>query len=128
MSDSYTYTWIHDNPLENIITEINEHLIFLQENNYISRKLFNVLYVNDARMGSLRILLKVHKKKFSVRPIINYRGHPTSILCEMFDLLLKPFVAECESYIKDSQNLIHDTKDKKFPKNSKLFSCDFESL
>ncbi len=41
---------------------------------------------------------------------------------------MQPFVKKTSSYIQDSQNLIQITRNKKFPSNSKLFSCDFEGL
>lgn len=71
---------------------------------------------------------KLHKKEFSVRPIINYKDHPTTNLCIILDFLLRPHVMKSKSYIKDSQNLIQKTLDLEFPSNSKLISCDFESL
>ena len=46
----------------------------------------------------------------------------------MIDLVLQPFVFSCESYLKDSQNLIQKSLDLVFPSDSKLYSCDFESL
>ena len=70
----------------------------------------------------------MHKKKLGFRPIINCRSHPTSLLCLLVDCVLQPFVKNSDSYIQDSQNLIQKSAYTSFPVNSKLYSCDFESL
>jgi hypothetical protein len=82
----------------------------------------------NAKLGSFRILPKLHKNKFGIRPIINCKDHPTSNLAFLMDVILQPFVKNSESYIQDSQNLIQKIGNQKFPIGSRLFSCDFESL
>ena len=43
-------------------------------------------------------------------------------------MILQPFIRSLITFILDSQNLIQLTENLTFPINSKLFSCDFESL
>ncbi len=50
--------------------------------------------------------MKIHKNKFSTRPIINCRSHPTENLSSIIDTILKPIIVLTKSYIQDSQNLL----------------------
>ena len=89
----------------------------------------NRLIVNNSQLGKFRILCKLHKDKFGVRPIINNNNHPTSQLCELIDLLLQPIIQNTESYLRDSQNLMQKCKYLRFVDNKLfLYSMDFESL
>ena len=85
-------------------------------------------FSTPTRFGTFRFLPKLHKDKFSLRPIINYKYHLTFYLCSLIDFILRPFVIQCDSYIKDSQDLIIKTQSLKLTKDHKLYSCDFESL
>jgi hypothetical protein len=80
-------------------------------------------YIDDSKLGSFRLLAKLHKPKFSWRPIINCKNHPNSKICNLLDQLLRPIVTKTETYIKDSQNLIQKTKDMVFKKIIRLFCC-----
>ena len=83
----------------NIKNEINESLFNLCCESKISNRLFKILELdNTCKLGSIRILPKIHKKKFGVRPTINYRKHPTSDLCALIDKLIRPFVCESSSF------------------------------
>ena len=120
---------IDENPLDKIISEINDNLGYLLNSCLISKKLHNLLLADSySKLGSIRILPKLHKEKFSIRPIISYKNHPTNNICVLFDLIIKPIFSKMESFIKDSQNLIRDSIDLTFDKNAKLYSCDFDSL
>ena len=52
------------------------------------------------------MLPKLHKEKFSCRPIINCINHPTSKVCSFIDLFLKPIVSKLKTVIKNSQDLL----------------------
>ena len=49
-------------------------------------------------------------------------------IAALIDKLLRPFVCKSSSFLKDSQHLMQDVEDKKFPLDSVLISGDFESL
>lgn len=131
LNNDNIYEQIERNPIGEIKQKISMTLFELWENKYISKELKNKLF-NDKieyKIGKFRFLPKLHKEKFSVRPIINYKDNPTSNLCLLIDLILRPLVYKMESYIKDSQNLIQKTLDVAFKEeNILLYSCDFESL
>ena len=44
------------------------------------------------------------------------------------DLILRPFVVKCESFLKDSQHLLQETLDLYVPEGFSLISGDFDSL
>ena len=126
LNDITTYKKIESNPLEDIINNVNESLNNLLDNNHISEDLYKLLVVKEAKLGNFRLLPKIHKEKFGVRPIISYKNNPTNNLCKLLDRIIRPFVEKSSSYIKDSQNFIQKNINKKYPKNAKIFSlCCF---
>ncbi len=62
---------------------------------------------DNYKLGSFRLLAKLHKPSFSWRPIVNCRNHPTSKISNLMENLLKPLVQLTGTVLKDSQNLIH---------------------
>lgn len=131
LNNSDTYEKIAYNPIGEIKNKIGRELFIIYENKYISKKLYKKLFDDDFeyKLGKFRYLPKIHKNKFSIRPIINYKDNPTSNLCILMDLLLRPFVYKMESYIKDSQNLIQKCENLKIESSDIfIYSCDFESL
>ena len=48
------------NTLDDVIIHINKTLICLVDTNYISKRLFNSLYLKNCKEGSFRILAKLH--------------------------------------------------------------------
>ena len=86
------------------------------------------MFSNSTKLGTLRLLPKLHKDKFSCRTIINCRNHPTSTLSLLINIILQPLVQSRNSYIKDSQQLLQDSLDLQLTQDTQLYSCDFESL
>ena len=68
----------------------------------IEKKLGNQLIVKNSKLGSLRLLAKLHKKELGFRPIINSLKHPTSLICLLLDIILQPFVKNNDSYSEGS--------------------------
>lgn len=135
LEDTNTYKKLENNPLENSISFINDQLFKLKENKMIPKEIYNKLIVdNSYKLGSFRILLKIHKSKFGLRPIINCKNNITSKLCLLMELILKPIVVNTETYLQDSQHLIqlcesiNNDKNIDLSKDTYLYSCDFESL
>jgi hypothetical protein len=68
--------------------------------------LFNNLKISgSSRLGSIRLLPKLHKEKFSVRAIINCINHPTEKR-KFVDSFLKPIVSDLPTVLKDSQDIL----------------------
>ena len=131
LNDSLTYLKLSENPLSNTVSKINNSIEALLNNKSISLKIYKKLILdpNLCKLGKFRILPKIHKQKFSTRPIINCIHHPTEKLCLFIDCICKFYVFQANSILKDSQNLLQICNNFSF--NSKevfLYSCDFESL
>jgi len=126
--DTPDFEQISYDPLEEIKLKIKNNLDDLFQNDDISLKLLDFLSLENSKLGNYRVLMKIHKNKFSTRPIINCRSHPTENLSWLVDTLLKPLIVLTESYIQDSQNLLQKTKDRIFEPNCEIYSCDFEGL
>ncbi len=129
VSNANVYKRLNNNPLNETKSKIIESLTNLRDNGHISSRLFNQIYPKDnSKLGKFKILAKLHKKKFGIRPIINSIGHPTEGLSKFIDLFLQPYIQNSESYIKDSQNVLQNCEKLKVKENYFLYSCDFESL
>jgi hypothetical protein len=86
----------------------------------------NKLLAKNAKLGKLRNLVKLHKTKFGIRPIINNTNHITSQRSKLVDLIIQPILQNTSTYLKDSHDLIIDLiidSTTVF-----LYSMDFESL
>lgn len=128
LNDIGTYSRLDSDPLERTIRNVNNSLANLLDENHISNELYKLLKIEKAKLGNFRLLPKIHKEKFSVRPIISYKNNPTNNLCKLLDKIIRPFVEKSYSYIKDSQNFIQKNLGKKYPKNGKIFTFDVVSL
>jgi hypothetical protein len=111
---------INYDPLDSIITKINNSLTNLFKQKQIDKKLYKKLFLipKNCKLGKIRILPKLHKNKFGIRTIINSTNHPTSKLCKLIEVILGPHVKKLPSYIQDSQNLIQDCYKLHIPNNT----------
>ena len=87
LSNTSIYLPLFNDPLESTSLNIKESLELLLFNKDISKRLYNNLLVKNPKIGKFRILPKLHKSKFSCRPIINCVDHPTSLICLFIDVL-----------------------------------------
>jgi hypothetical protein len=122
------YVKLDRNPLSEVILTIQKTLSYLKDHGHISDRLFKNLIPIENKLGKFKILAKIHKDKFSVRPIINNIDHPTSLLSQFIDLVFQPFVKNSSSYLKDSQHLLQECESLYIDKKWNKYSCDFESL
>jgi len=128
-SNSFVYKKLNTNPLQETINKIIVSLSNLKDSGHISNRLFNLICPKvSSKLGKFKILAKLHKTKFGIRPIINSIGHPTEPLSNFLDKFLQPFIKTSESYIRDSQNVLQNCVNLKVKNNYFLYSCDFESL
>ena len=127
LSDIKVYKELDYDPLEESIDSVTIELNELFLNRKISNRLRKSIKING-KLGSFRILPKIHKSTFSTRPIFNYKGQFLNDLCYLLDFLIRPYVMNSESYIKDSQNLIQKIKNLKIPEDFIIATADFISL
>ena len=128
LSDTKTYSKIHTNPLNDTIYEVKKILYSLQKEKQLNIDL-SKLVPKVPRLGNFRVLAKLHKENFGIRPIINNKKHITSQICKLIDLIIKPVLYKTKTYLKDSQHLIQKCEDLNFnDSNLFLYTMDFESL
>jgi hypothetical protein len=120
LSKDDNYISLPSDPISSSFSDINNILHFLHIEKHISLKLYKSLKLDlsSCKTGSFRALPKIHKSKFSIRPIINCVGHLTSNLCYLIDIILKPFVIYSASYLKDSQQLLQEAENLVIPPSS----------
>ena len=128
LCDETTYSELTINPLKHVMLELNNNLNDLIVNRQLNISIKKLLPLRP-KLGKFRILAKLHKDKFGIRPIINNTNHPTSQLCKLVDMIIQPILRNTETFIKDSQHLLQKCN-KLVIENSEvyLYSMDFESL
>ncbi len=108
-SNKNVYKKLNSNPLQDTKNKIEKSLNDLRVKGHISKRLFDLICPkNCCKLGKFKILAKLHKSKFGIRPIINSIGHPTECLSKFVDQFLQPFIKNSESYIKDSQYVLQN--------------------
>ncbi len=128
------YKKLDINPLYNTTEKIKTKINHMNNHGHISNQLHNQIQKGliDCRLGKFKIMPKIHKEKFGIRPVISTIKHPTSILCLLIDLIIQPFVTKNVTYLKDSTNLIQELDNINLDgydlKDINIYSMDFESL
>jgi hypothetical protein len=128
LNDKKNFIEIEENPLQSIELMIADKLLDLYNNKNISKKMYDKLFKFNSKLASFRVLPKLHKEKFSSRPIVNNINTPTEKLSILIDFLLQPFVKSMDSFIQDSQHLLQLLNDIRLEDNMKIYSLDFDSL
>ena len=131
LMDTKTYKELNESP-QFLVVQKTKNLIYdLNLHGHITDKLLKIFNSNILckRLANFRILIKLHKTKFGIRPLINCSNITISIITKFIDFYIKPYILNNFSYIKDSQNLIQKLNHKKIENNNSfLHSADFESL
>ena len=128
--DATIYSNISFNPHFFLLDKCRKTLSSNFSNCHISHDLFKKLNscITDKKLPSFRILPKVHKPKFGIRPLVNCSFSVTSPISKFASFYLNNLVLKYKIILKDSQNFIQISKDICFNKNSKLYTSDFVSL
>jgi len=92
LNDINTYEEIFHNPFDEIQEKIKVSLRDLFYRGEISKRLCNNLFEPNAKLGSFRILPKLHKNKFGSRQLINSIRHMTSRISLFLNFLMMPIV------------------------------------
>ena len=126
-----TYKAVNENEVKSIFDQVNFKLNNLYMNKDISKELKSKLILEDIKdysVGKFRILAKIHKKDFNIRPIINCGNNFTYKISLFIHLLINPHVQSLTHILKDSQELLQKLENFKSNNSLHLYSCDFESL
>ena len=130
LNSNNTYEKLESDPLKATLNILKSEMDSLNKNGHISDTLFKHLNFEKCKLGKFKIMPKIHKNKFGIRPIIASINHPTSLLSFVIDFIFQPLIIKNETYLKDSQNLIQFCEDLKLDNLNELEigTADFESL
>jgi hypothetical protein len=109
LSDSNFYTEVTEDLTSLHNREVQNLIQSLLDNDEITEKCADYLYIEKPRTPQLYLLPKIHKNKFPVpgRPIVSGNSSPTERLSQLADYFLQPLVAETPSYVKDTTDFIN---------------------
>jgi hypothetical protein len=124
------YVKIDLDPLNDSCNYINETLHNLYKNKNISLKLYNKLKVNKlkCKVGSFRILPKVHKKDLALRLICASCSWLTYLPSKYIAYTLQPILKSLPSYIDDSATLVRLLETLQTSVYDQLVTADVKSL
>ena len=130
LNEKNFYSKIDQDPSSLVLKESQDLIKKLNKSNHISEQLALIILKNlkDKKLPRFRLLPKLHKTKFGIRPIINCSKTTLEVISKTIDFYMKPLAAQHFTCLKDSQNLIQLTEKLIFTEKSKLFTADFESL
>lgn len=71
------------------------------------------LKTTKARTPELCLLPKIHKKTTPTpgRPIVSGNGSPTEKISAFVDFIMKPYVPQIKSYVRDSSHVLEQLAD-----------------
>ena len=79
-------------------------------------------------MAKMYLLIKVHKKNFPGRPVVNQIGDPTYNMCKVLTDILNPLDEGCESFISNSFELKDVLRGIEINEKSRMKSLDVNAL
>jgi len=95
---------------------------------YLAKFLLRPQIMKEFKIGKFYILPKIHKPKFSGRPIVNCIETFTSFTSRLVDKLLQPIMKSFRTFIQDSNELILHLDSMKFQKDVVFFTADVVNL
>ena len=129
LADNNIYKKLDYDPTQDSFNLICNLLKMLINSKDLSKSLANKLIPKNFKCGTFRILPKLHKSKFGIRPIINCKNHLTSHISLLIQIILQPLIIKQPSYLKDTQELLQICENLSISSSEVfLYSCDFESL
>ena len=128
LDDKDTYTKLDNNPLAACRSKIVAMLNMLLINKSIDLETFNSLIPKEPRLGLFYGLLKLHKDKLGLRPIVSQIGHPTRQINIYLHNKLEIITREALTAIKNSYELTKQLKEIEYSPNLVLITADISSL
>ena len=116
------------NPLETSCKKIKAMLNMLYDKKLIDLITFNKLIPKNTRLGLFYGLLKLHKEKLGLRPIISQIDHPTRQINIYLHNKLEIITKEAFTAIPNSYELTQLLKQVKYNPNLVLITADITSL
>ena len=95
---------------------------------HIDDKTIAYLTPKDPKPGRFYFLPKIHNESNPGRHIVSANGHPTEKISKFIDFLLRPFVENLLSHIKDTTDYLKKMENLTIPENITLVSMDVTYL
>jgi hypothetical protein len=95
LPNNSTYKVLNDSEFDLIHEKINSTLNNLYENNHLNKVVVDKIKLSSSANyapDKFRILSKIHKKEFGIRPIVNCSNNLTRKLCILIHTMINPNV------------------------------------
>ncbi|XP_011858350.1 PREDICTED: uncharacterized protein LOC105555909, partial [Vollenhovia emeryi] len=128
LEDTNTYTTVTKNPINKIITNLNQHLNNWLKRGYITRQQYLHMHTNDGILPRAYGLPKIHKPNVPLRIIVSSLDTPLYNISSFLHSILHHSLPTGEYSIKDSFSLVNKLQNKSIPPGFSLISLDVISL
>jgi hypothetical protein len=128
LSDCRFYDKIDSDPTLDFTQKITRALEAMHARGHIDDKTMEYLTPEDPKPGRFYLLPKIHKQDNPGRPIVSANGHPTENILESIDFILRPFVENLPSHIKDTTHYLKKMENLTIPEHISLVTMDVTSL
>ena len=129
LADKNTYKLLSENTTHKLKSVINEKLEALHKNGFLLAHWYQFCKpLTKHRTSKLYFLKKIHKNPMGIRPIVSSCEGITEKISQFVDRWLQPYVKSLPSYVKDTNEFIHQIEQSKPPRDCKLASIDVSSL
>ncbi len=128
LSDTNNYEPVRHNPLRIIQARVRQLVTNLKTANLIDDDEAKVLSPNNTELSKFYILPKIHKPGNPGRPIVTGTNCPTEKLSAFVDGILRPYVENLPSYIKDTTHFLQILSEADIQPDDILVTIDVKSL
>uniref|UniRef100_A0A8C5P7I8 Reverse transcriptase domain-containing protein n=1 Tax=Leptobrachium leishanense TaxID=445787 RepID=A0A8C5P7I8_9ANUR len=130
LTDEKTYGVLTQNPSNRFSSDLHNIPMDAREEGLITEKEYNFMKPVNPRIATFYALPKIHKKIQPPpgRPIVSGCNNLTQNASVYIDQILKNFVCELPSYIRDSTQMLQFLSNLTLTENVLLCSLDVESL
>jgi len=128
LKDKITYKQLEGNPLENCCKKLKALLINLLNKEKINTKDHNRMIPKEPRIGLFYGLPKLHKKVFSIRPIVSQINHPTRQINKFLHEQLQEINTKAYTALPNSYKLTEILSQIEYDSNIVMISFDIVNL
>ena len=129
LKDTSVYKPLNYDPLDTTIRKLKCMIHNLLDHKLITIEQHNQILPNkDNRIGLFYALMKLHKEKLSIRPIVSQIRHPTRNLSQFIHETLQPTAMSAKTFISNSYELKKQLEKIPIGPDTCLISGDISSL
>jgi hypothetical protein len=130
LTNTFHYKELKTDPTNSIQSKIKNTVEKHKNTGAIPPKSASLLIQQEPKPARFYLLPKIHKNIESPqgRPIAASNGHPTEIISEYVDEILKEHINTIPSYIKDTNHFLEICQSTTLPANAKIATFDVTGL